>query len=367
MTNSASYYLWRWYISCVSDENYIYFVTEKNCVFTRLNPLDGKLEFLFPSNLKELPALGYSAVAAIDNGFLYGFAQSGKYFWKFNLKDYHVTLFDVGLQKYLLNMFSFAEVQGNEFYFVPKYGTSAFKIDIFDGTVTSIQLFPTKSEEIKWEVTSGTTKVQDKVYCFNTTDSLMGIYDIASDTVEVQRYASEKLSPTCVYYYKKFFYILTLQGDVFSYDLSGGTLHLVRLSDSKMNSEFGTMYIVKDSMWLLPSRGVRALVRNLSTGEERVSVSYPPEYKYDFFNTRECGKICAGTAFQGKYYTSMHCANEILYIDEEGAEHFLKPVWPDPQENKQYFSFFEKQTYFQEYEIGLRSYLRSVVAGSTLR
>lgn len=322
--------LYKLFPTCVIQDEALYCVTDCEHIFEKIDINNGNIEYLDDPKGFDFQKWSGTDSILIYGENLYFLEQNGEHIMKYILSENSVKYIDLRCNDYFCSNFAGAAIYNGKIYVFPKFRNSIFKID-FDGIVIEEKLCPElnyffdKEEELPHMLFSCSCQIKNHIWLFTENQRLIIDYDLTQEKFE--KYMLSESIGSCIraVYKDKRFYILNYDGKVYKWFPEEKNEQLVYdFRQKKSYSQFRSIIIAGENLWLLPFLGEDIIIFNLRTKDCKVYNDYPADFKYNAPN--DWSKYFTYCDNQQYYYFSMHSGNYILVIDKKnGTEHWIKP------------------------------------------
>ena len=336
---SNSAVLDRYFISSVSYEEYLYWISERNGFLYRMDTKTNHIEL---TDVKwglasEVPFA--NGVLLIDDNMLYVLLDFGRRLLKYNIANGVYEIITVFGNPFPGYDFSFAKKIGEYIYYLEYNFDFLRRIDTNSGKVEQIFIHEYKGMKQDFYYPYIHNQIDDDMYIFVFSENLYYKYDACKEKKQRYYYPVEIKEPLYVQVTEEGFYILTASGEVFLWN--GSSRNVIEIFSNNISKhilkyEYGLLYKIKNKLWLLPAEGENIICIDLNTKKYDVFKDYPD----DFYYTTEfpASKYGYGTLVNGVIYFAMRKGNYIFSVNENGEGKFIDARWPKDCEKQIYIA-----------------------------
>lgn len=348
----------RWFMSGVIHDNYIIWITEVGGHIMKMNLDDYNIEYIHLEGLETYTDFSGSSVFYQEGDITYFFINKGKRLLLYDDKKKSYRFLELGLEEKYLNMIASITKRNDELFVIPMYDNNLIRINVKTGEVECNNIVNTSihsnNEQIPFFAKCNEI-VNDVMWLFPTINSQAIKYKMSTGEIENIDIPDVIGQPINVIGYNNYFFILTIQGDVYCWNEKNNEVKKVidNPTEQKKNV-FSIMHIAKNNLWLLPSYGNDIYVYNLKSNFLKKYEFYPDGFKY---NAPSCMEKYSYKIQNGlKCYMAMHAGNYIFCIDENTGEgEWVDANWPDEDYTISYLCAKEKTNFFDP-EMTLNTY-----------
>lgn len=352
----------------ISEQGIIYYVTQKEHALKELNMDSQKVKYI--DNPKGYEPAEWTGVdrLLLDNNKLFLFEQNGSRLLEYSLTERTCRYFDLNCNIWSCDNWSKCVIARNKVFAFSSFANKVVKVDLSNGDIKiekihhSISyLFYQEKEryiydnseiEIPCKLFSCGCQVNKEVWIFTERKGIVLKYDLFREESIV--YSLPKSINGCMHviWIKGLFYILSIDGKVFSWDLQKNKAKLLFNGKIKFPyAYFGKIAVTNKNIWILPCFGKDIYVMNLKSNVEELYSTYPKDFCYDIDPSKS--KFYGYTEDSKNYYFAMHSANYILIINKEsGKEIWVKPKEPTLDEKIDHYIKASVDN-FQELDFGI--------------
>lgn len=363
-------YLKTLFPACTRDNrNGLYYVTHIDHSIKRLDVSNGKTEYI--DNPGEYKPRQWKGVDKLffQNDFLYLFEQGGKKLLQYNVLDGKSKCFELDYDLNNCDNWAVVTMYHDTMFAVPSFANRIIKLHVNSGAESSMELcsdidyqfdskkyFGTKDNIIMpYKLFSCGCRIKKDIWLFTETNQYVVRYDLLEEK-SVQYLLPDEIRG-CVHavWNEKLFYILDLDGRVYSWDyLSNKTEIIFDCKTPKPYPYFRKLVITSKNIWIVPFTGKDIYIVRLEDGKESVFNNFPIDFHY--FEDDGRSKYYDYGEDEEKYYFTMHSVNYMLVIRKVNGEgYWLKPIEPAAEECLRYYiknydtSFSEKEWKLEEW------------------
>ena len=349
-----------WHNSAIILDDFMYWITEIEGDFIRLNLKTKKAKYMIPSNVVELPDMRSGNILFAEDYVLYGVSQGGKYLYAYDVKSNYCRIVRADLEDLFLHSVSTVKFINGSIYVVPSMGRTVVKIHI---PTLKIELI---DNPYKNDVEAGDTNLRNGLYFSDYVGSKV-IYPSNEDrcfyefntlnkSYRIIEYPEQLGIIIMARRYGDSTYVINSDKELYRWNEEELVL-LCKLKQVKSNYIFSKM---NNKIWFFPGLDSDIFVFDINTLKcERFS-SYPVNFKYDNPYVSQWGKYGLPVLNNEKEYIAMHCGNDIFVLDKNGDGKFLGIILPPAKE--QIAIALKKNTIIKEsLSLGVNSFLEYVL------
>lgn len=325
---------------CTVLNEKIFYITDGEHIFEKLDTQNGIVEYIEdPKGYKPREWSGTDRIL-VDEKYIYLLEQNGKHIMKYSLLNHECEYIDLNCNDYVYNNFAGAVIYNGMMYIFPRYRDGVVKVDLkSDCLVNKDCLCPdieycfNEKEEIPSALFACSYQIENHMWIFTEKARIVIDYNISEE--QFDRYVLPESIKSCVRVVYKYgvFYILTIEGKIFTWSPDGGSeQELYDFGQKEAYPYFATIIIAGELLWVLPFWGKDICVIKLKTGKCVIYNSYPADFGY--FAPDNWGKYYFYCSDKNHYYFAMHSGNYILTIDKKsGQEQWIKPRGSEEEKN----------------------------------
>lgn len=348
-----------WFNSSAIYKGYMYWLTEIDGAFMRLNLKSKKAEYLIPNNKKMMPNLSSGNVLLILNGVIYGFAQGGDYFYAYDLENNYCKTVYFGKKKEILHCIANCKAMGDFIYFVASYSNYVYRLNIKDAILETICQIEDEGKKTSLEYINAVTfddMASEELSFFSIRNNRIYTVKIGDNSVKYFDINVKRLFYSAKRDKDGKWYLLSSNNELFSWD-SNVLNELCGLKDE----ESCLFFTVRNNIvWFLPFLGTDIKCFNINEKRWQTFSNYPEGFTYDNPNTANWGKYGLYSSDETYEYFAMHCGNDIFSIDEHGNGAFVRTAFPENEEQTSYL-IRSKEFLVEKEHIGLSDYIGGII------
>lgn len=315
-----------WFISMVSDEKYLYWITEINGHFMKMNLQDNSISYMTLPNVPM--TMKATAALSINQSFIFYTSNNGEEIIRYDRENGSTKVFNIACQDKNLNMSTFSGVINNDLVIVPTYGNSILYMNIYNGKV---QLYPliNASNEMKQCFSLNAYRNNDNIKIFSWIDDEWIDFSLEKRKV-VNRKKMPKEIGKVVYFerYDEKFLLINECNELIMMD--GEKYSKLTQFDTEPG-KCGIFHVANDKVWAMPFWGDKIYLYLLKEGRVQEFVNYPKDYGY--FAIEDMAKITNECTANGKTYFAMHSGTHIFCVDDKsGQGYFIDAKWPEAEQ-----------------------------------
>lgn len=343
----------RWFISMVSDGNYLYWVTELRGHILKMKIEDLMVEYITP--LGDCNDYNRAAILCINDNKIYYVVEGGEQLIIYDMINNTTKKFDIKCGDMYLNMFSYANIINNILVIIPMYAPSVVNINIKNGVVDRKLFENYKSEDMNHYYTNCIVNKDESIIdivnirnheylTYSVSDEeLRGDFKISLDVKDIVSIEkdTEKI------------YILDNQNNVYQYN-KNTCQRIFRIDDSK--DGYFVLHRANDFLWIMPLYGNDIYKYDIKTEQIVKFDRYPSDYIYNAPKTM--GKFSSKCSVKGKTYFTMHAGTYIFCVNDlTGEGEFLDVKWPGWKEEAEEV-IYKKMKMIYEMDLSFESFLK---------
>lgn len=357
----------------VDGEKKLYYVTHEEHAIKKLDLETGQAEYM--DNL-----YGYHPMewAGVDRLFFHGeklylLEQNGKRMLQYSLQENTGKCFELGNCLNIRgNNWAASIVYRDTVFIVSSFANELVKVNLISNEIEKEQLeLETdyilerekvhyinhgKEVEILHRLYSCSCKVGTDMWLFTERRQIVLKYDLL--TGKTIKYFLPEIIKGCVHAVWKngIFYILSLEGNVYSWDFWNNETRILYDSEGKCPYPFFAEFVITDKkIWMIPCWAEDIYIVDLESGEKSIYSTYPEDFLYseDPYRSHYYG-YCED---EENYYFAMHSANYMLVIEKKSNNgKWMQPIEPGLQETVNYYRKYPLERY-DERDFGLEFFL----------
>lgn len=341
----------RWFISMVSDGEYIYWLTELKGHFYKMKIKDLTVEYIKP--LGDCITYNGVAILCINKNNIYYVIEGGNGVVIYDMMKNTTKKFDIKCRNMHLNMFSYANVINDTLVIVPMYAPYVINININTGSVSKRLNEGYSMEEMK-QYHTNCIKNGDKLEVVNASNNTYLTYSLKDyskkEYYKIQLSTSNVISIERVY---DELYVLDNQNNIYKVDKEG-CQKIFKIGNSK--DDYLILHRSKDWLWIMPLYGDNIYKYNMTNKNIEIFNEYPADYKY--MAPKTMGKFTSKCTVMGKTYFAMHAGTHIFCVDDlTGEAKFLEVKWPEWKEEAEEVIYKKMNTIYEE-DLSFEAYLK---------
>lgn len=340
--------------ACITDQKgSLFYVTHSEHAIKRLNLKDGKAEYL--DNPAEYVPLQWAGVdkLLLNNENLYLFEQDGKRLLEYSLTEKRGRCFDLNSDIFVCGSWAICAVYNQKIWAFPSYENKVIKVNLINGSIedkedlcsdinynfnrrNELFLLHGNEIEIPYKLYSCGCRIGDEIWVFTERKQLVIKCNISRDEYEVLSIPDEIKGCIHAIWKKGIFYILSTEGNVYSWDFLNNRVQ--QLVDWGVKYPYYSKFVITDkNIWLIPFFGEDIYIVDLETKRKSKYSNYPEDFSY-CCTEAERSKYFEYTEDDENYYFAMHCANYLLIIKKEnGLGYWVKPTEPTLEKRAEYY------------------------------
>lgn len=335
-------------------EDTLYSFTLTNNLLLTVNLKTGKIHLLNSAEDYDVSFTADSMWSIRDGDDIFVPELNGKRLLRYNLKEKKCHYYKIRCDGKQWDNCAAITKYKNKICIFPKYKEGVIKLDLSSGKIE-------KDKEIYSEIYScgmrGKCGKEDKyfecgyqegdiLWLFQESGNFVIAYDIRNESWKKYRLPVEINHCIHVVMYNGLMYILSSEGRIFSWDVSGGTIEKIfDCSEEGENKDIYSRIAVTDKfIFLLPAFGQDIFKINIEMRKAEKYSAYPEEFFYYMPEIRsKYFGYCENDRF---YYFLMRSANYILCINKQnGEEKWIKPQFPLVSEYMKVYMSYSKGTF----------------------
>lgn len=358
--------------SAIDKNSILYYVTHYEHIIKKLDLSTGEVEYI--DSPKEFDLKFWDGIDKLFwcNDILYLFEQNGKRILKYSLLEKVSKCINLNCTTYLWDNWVSCSIYNNCIFAFQSFANQVVKIDFQANRVkkqkigleisynfeqeNEIYTFENKKLNIPHKLYSCSYQIGNDIWLFTEKLQVVVKYNLITEKGIKCELPDEIKGCIHAVWYKKIFYILSIDGNVFSWNYLNN--HVVCLFDSKGEFQYPFFYklaITDKNIWILPSLGKDIFVIDLENLKEKKYSAYPEDFCYIGGSSRS--KYYGYSEDIMNYYFAMHSANYLLIINKtDGKAKWIRPKEPDF--NKQ-INYYQKKDriQFEKAELGLKEFI----------
>lgn len=321
------------FFACAIKENTLICMTDHEQIFEKIDIKTGEVHYInSPKGYIQEKWTGTDAVLWKEEE-IYFVEQSGEHIMKYSLYDEECQYISLNCKDNVCNNFAGITIYKNNMYLFPRYRDNVLRLDLNDGIIKEKgRLCPevnyrfNKKEEMPHMLYSCSYRIRSHVWIFMEKGRIVIDYDLELE--EFEKHVLPKNIKSCelVEYKEKVFYILTMEGQLFSWSLDEGIeQEIYDFGKEKKYPYFGSMVMANSKLWLLPYLGKDIYIVDIVSGNNEIYQKYPMDFYY--YAPQNWAKYLSYCCNDKYIYFAMHSGNYILSIDKNsGQERWIKPI-----------------------------------------
>lgn len=258
------------------------------------------------------------AIMIADNDDIYLFETEGYHMVKYNIFNNQYHKFKIDCHTYDWGNYVACVKYKKNIYIFPKYMSKIVKVDIEKNIVISdlIYYLDSKKEEINFEC-----GIQDNnlLWLFQKEGNIVMAYDMETNTWK--NYALPQKVKFCAHVVlrKGIFYILSMEGRVYSWDIQANSMRMIGDCSHKIKgtNSFGRIVVTDGIIYLLPAFSELIYKIDVETGEAEVFNDYPKDFQY--IEPEGWGRYSGYCEDEEFYYFAMCSSAYILCINKKSG------------------------------------------------
>lgn len=348
----------KWFVSAVICGEYMYWITEINGHFMKMNINTNKVSFCYPEGLKNRVISRSTFVCCKDN-ILYAIAEKGKWLIKYNVTDNCCEYLELNQENINLDLYAGSYIKDELLFVIPVLSSNIIAININNGKVEYISYGEEDDRESLDKIYSaGNSVLIDNEIIFSKYEYFC-LYELSmNDLTCVNKYENKTIkNVVSIAYDSNAVIILTEKGDVFA--LKNG--EYCKMYDGNTNEEafkYNVLCKCDSKLWIMPGFGQDILCINELDNSINIYDYYPNSFVYDA--PSGMAKYTHIVESDDIIYFAMHAGNDILAINKKSGDLlFLNVRWPSVDEwNNEII--FQRKPFFVEGQIALDVFIDKI-------
>lgn len=320
------------FASCALIENEMYFISETENVFQKIDVNTGIVEYL--NNPKGYLPLTWeiSDLMLAYQKCIYIFELNGNKILEYSIEKNTCRYFNINCNKFEGGNYAAVAAYKDKIYIIPSFVNTLIIIDLETETLIKKEnVFHTGerllgTDNLTCRVFTYGFQEGNHLWLFTEMERVVIDYDLEIGDYRIYRFP--EMINKCVHavYKDEKFYILDMNGGVYIWDILNDRTYEIKKGESEDRTLYYKRLIVtKSQIWILPCCGKEITIISMGDWKNTYYSNYPKDFCY--IGTENMGKYygyCENSKF---YYFAMHSGNYILSIEKEsGKEKWLKPI-----------------------------------------
>lgn len=348
----------RWFMTATSLDDSMFWMTEINGHFMKMDLKTNHVEYLRPMCDVKLDFFRASALCVI-NRVVYFLANRGEFLIKLFIDKNCCDVIPINCEIMQLDIYANIFIDHEELLIFPIFNENYVRIDLKTNRVTkeNMRNFLGTNRNIDMQETERILAKNDQ-YFF---DKAYILFSNSRELFVLNRGKTARLItilPDCVgnpvefEIYENCLYILNSQNAIYKYG-NGICEKICNMT----GNEYGCVHVTNDILWVFPAYAEDIYKVSLINGKAEKFTNFPKDYQYTAPNNM--GKFSYKCRIGGKTYLAMHAGNYIFSIDDATGEGNVEQIiWPSIQEDICEMKY-QKRSMLQEVKeaLELRDYL----------
>ncbi len=335
------------FLSCTIFQDKLYFISEAEHILMRMDINSGKIECIDNPIMYHIDECIYGKWKLADrmvsfDGKVYILEADGGQLIEYFVSENRQRCFDISCSAYGCSNNAAFTIYKNRAYIFPSFLNKIVIVNLNSGEITYKQNFCTdilykfsNEGNIPPKLFSCGSRIGNCEWIFLQYGKEVLEYDLEAEVI--RRHKIPGVINGCVHaeWKENLFYILDLDGRLFSWDVKTGNIEQWLL-EKKAYPEYREMVVTDKKIWILPDFGEDILLIDKKTKKMQKYSNYPSDFSYDA--PQEYSKYYVHCEDEGYYYFSMHSGNYIFSVEKKsGRERWIRPYFEEKEEIFKYY------------------------------